>query len=91
MCRAQLLEKCARGFEGKTRPVRVAEGLASFAQCKLRSRLLIRRTEPLPYILGRWEFYGLEFEVTSDVLIPRPETELLVERAITWLRKRPPG
>ena len=47
--------------------------------------------EPLPYILGTWEFFGLEFEVTPDVLIPRPETELLVERAITWLRKLGPG
>ncbi len=43
--------------------------------------------EPLPYILGRWEFFGLEFEVTPDVLIPRPETEPLVERALSWLRK----
>ena len=43
--------------------------------------------EPLPYILGAWEFFGLKFEVTPDVLIPRPETELLVERAIAWLRK----
>lgn len=40
---------------------------------------------PFPYVLGRWEFYGLDFEVTPDVLIPRPETELLVERAIQWL------
>lgn len=41
--------------------------------------------EPLPYVLGHWEFYGLDFELTPDVLIPRPETELLVERAIQWL------
>ncbi len=41
--------------------------------------------EPLPYILGHWEFFGLDLELTSDVLIPRPETELLVERAIEWL------
>lgn len=40
---------------------------------------------PLPYLLGHWEFYGLDFIVTPDVLIPRPETELLVERAIAWL------
>ena len=43
--------------------------------------------EPLPYTLGVWEFFGLEFKVTPDVLIPRPETEMLVERAIAWLRK----
>lgn len=45
--------------------------------------------EPLPYVLGYWEFYGLEFKVTPDVLIPRPETELLVEQAINWLRANP--
>lgn len=42
--------------------------------------------EPLPYLLGKWEFYGLEFNLTHDVLIPRPETELLVEKAINWLK-----
>jgi len=41
---------------------------------------------PLPYVLGHWEFFGLDFAVTPDVLIPRPETELLVERAIAWLQ-----
>lgn len=45
--------------------------------------------EPLPYLLGRWEFYGLEFAVTPATLIPRPETELLVGQALDWLRTNP--
>lgn len=40
---------------------------------------------PLPYLLGHWEFFGLDFQVSPAVLIPRPETELLVEQAL--LRK----
>jgi release factor glutamine methyltransferase len=42
--------------------------------------------EPLPYVMGKWEFFGLEFDITNNVLIPRPETELLVEKAIAWLQ-----
>ena len=45
--------------------------------------------EPLPYLLGHWEFFGLSFKVTPDVLIPRPETELLVEKALSWLQAHP--
>ena len=45
--------------------------------------------EPFPYLLGHWEFFGLDFEVTPDVLIPRPETELLVEKAIAWMQESP--
>lgn len=45
--------------------------------------------EPLPYVLGHWEFFGLDFDITPDVLIPRPETELLVEKALARLRESP--
>lgn len=37
---------------------------------------------PLPYVLGHWEFYGLDFKLDSRSLIPRPETEMLVEEAV---------
>jgi release factor glutamine methyltransferase len=43
--------------------------------------------EPLQYITGRQDFYGLDFAVTPDVLIPRPETELLVETALGLLAR----
>lgn len=43
------------------------------------------RGEPVAYITGRREFFGLEFSVTPDVLIPRPETETLVEAALERL------
>jgi len=45
--------------------------------------------EPIAYILGRQEFRGLDFDVTPDVLIPRPETELIVDEAIAWATGRP--
>ncbi len=54
-------------------------------------RALVKRAgqqEPVAYLVGRAEFYSIEFEVTSDCLIPRPETELLVQRAIEFLRQR---
>jgi release factor glutamine methyltransferase len=44
------------------------------------------RREPLQYIKGRQEFYGLDFVVTPDVLIPRPETEMIVENALEILK-----
>src|SRR5919202_3906947 len=59
-----------------------------------RLRELVERRaagEPLQYITGHQEFYGLDFEVTPDVLIPRPETELLVEAALELLGKESEG
>ena len=47
------------------------------------------RHEPLAYLTGRRWFFGREFLVTPDVLIPRPETEMLVEMGLAWLQARP--
>ncbi len=40
---------------------------------------------PIAYLVGRREFYSLDFRVTPDVLIPRPETELIIEQALAWI------
>lgn len=60
------------------------EGTLRPAQAKLYWERVerCRRGAALPYVLGWWEFFGRRFRLTSDVLIPRPETELLVERAL---------
>jgi len=54
-------------------------------------RVLIKRAgahEPVAYLVGKTEFYSLELEIGPDCLIPRPETELLVQHAIETLRTR---
>ncbi len=58
-------------------------------QSRALERLIARRSlgEPLAYVLGSRAFYGLRFSVTADVLIPRQETELLVERCICLVRR----
>lgn len=45
--------------------------------------------EPLAYLTGKQAFFGLEFNVSPAVLIPRPETELLVESGLAWLEEHP--
>ena len=58
-------------------------------ECKSCLEMAQRRAkgEPLQYIFGHWEFYGYDFSVGEGVLIPRPETELLCEKAIAHLKK----
>ena len=64
--------------------------LSARQQAKLTALIArLKQGEPLPYLTGRQEFFGLSFEVSPAVLIPRTETELLVETALKWLRLHP--
>ena len=51
-------------------------------------RLVERRLagEPVAYLIGEWEFYGLPLDISQDVLIPRPDTEVLAEQAIAYIQ-----
>jgi len=83
---ARLLLACALGTDPDRLPLEPARPVPPEAEQRY-LELCARRAagEPLQYLLGRWEFYGLSFEVGPGVLIPRPETELLVDTALELL------
>ena len=87
---AEVLVRHVLGLADRAALYAHPEAPLSLRQQKSLEALLARRErrEPLPYILGRREFYGLTFEVTPAVLIPRPETEGLVEEALRWADER---
>lgn len=64
---------------------------ASDQVCARFRELLARRLagEPVAYILGEWEFYGLTLDISRDVLIPRADTETVVDRGLEFLKSRP--
>ena len=67
------------------------DALVDVAALALFEGLIDRRRhgEPIAYLVGAREFFGRRFEVDRSVLIPRPETELLVERALASISQRP--
>ena len=67
--------------------VAFSETCVSTAQYAACETLALRRAqgEPMAYILGRKEFYGLDFMVNKNVLVPRPDTELIVDLALNLL------
>lgn len=84
LMRALAVERAALHARPRTVVRRVARG-------HFRDAVLARgRGRPIAYLLGMQEFYGRGFEVTPDVLIPRPETELLVDWALEWVRATGP-
>ena len=64
-------------------------GLYASPDLERRVRDLVDRHlagEPVAYLIGEWEFYGLPLDISREVLIPRPDTEVLAEQAINYLR-----
>jgi release factor glutamine methyltransferase len=88
---AELLARHVLDCDRATLLTRARDPLPS-AFDRLFTTLLTRRAnrEPLAYIVGHREFWGLEFDVTPAVLIPRPETELIVEEALALMPVRDP-
>ncbi len=75
---------------GKTREELARDGrLYASPELECRVRELVDRHlagEPVAYLIGEWEFYGLPLDISSDVLIPRPDTEVLAEQAIGYVK-----
>jgi len=90
---AQILLRHALGGVSRAWLIAHEEQTLTLEQQTLFDHLLQRRLqgEPIAYILGQREFYGLEFGVTPDVLIPRPDTETLVEAALELIPENLPS
>ena len=75
---------------GKSREQLYRDGaLYASPELERRTRELVARHlagEPVAYLIGEWEFYGLPLDISSEVLIPRPDTEVLAEQAITYVQ-----
>ena len=75
---------------GKTREELLRDGrLYVTPEVEERVRSLVRRHlegEPTAYLIGEWEFYGLPLDISPDVLIPRPDTEVLAGQAIEYIQ-----
>lgn len=64
-------------------------GLYASPELERQVRSLVDRHlagEPVAYLIGEWEFYGLPLDISPDVLIPRPDTEVLAGQAIEYIR-----
>jgi release factor glutamine methyltransferase len=75
---------CDRASLYLNKDLRLDKDKSCFISSALKRRIL---GEPIQYILGKTEFMGLEFRLTPDVFIPRPETEILVETAIKYVAR----
>ncbi len=75
---------------GKSREQLVRDGgLYASPELEHRVRDLVERHlagEPVAYLIGEWEFYGLPLDISPEALIPRPDTEVLAEQAIAYVQ-----
>ena len=75
---------------GKTKEELLRDGrLYVTPEVEARVRALVQRHldgEPTAYLIGEWEFYGLPLDISRDVLIPRPDTEVLADLAIDFVK-----
>ncbi len=67
----------------RDRQLYASDGIEQAVEALLQRRL---RGEPVAYLVGQWEFFGLPLYITPNVLIPRSDTEVLAEQAITYLK-----
>lgn len=85
---AEVLLRHATGLNRAQLYASLTDEIDPAAQQRFQSAIAERTTrKPLAYITGTREFYRLEFRVTPDVLIPRPESELLVDAALDHMRQ----
>ena len=75
---------------GKNRDELARDGrLYASPEIESRVRNLVDRHlagEPVAYLIGEWEFYGLPLDISTEVLIPRPDTEVLVDQALEYIK-----
>jgi len=82
----------AAGMIIKAGDVPMLRGLEAPSEIKMELDAMLERRlrgEPLAYIIGEWDFYGITLEVNADVLIPRADTETLIEPALQFIKDIP--
>lgn len=86
---ARVIIRHITGFDNKKIMLNYNMPLSAAAQSKL-GEIIKRRVArcPLQYILGEWSFYGLNFKVGEGVLIPRPDTETVVDTALKLISEK---
>jgi len=89
---AELLARCVLGWSRAKLLAHGDEPTSEEFTARFEALIARReRREPAAQVLGRREFWGRDFEVTRDVLVPRPETELIVEAALDLYPGPPPS